>query len=118
MRWWRLIEEGAVYLAISAALLAGLAASYGRELEARRVPDRSWWLRRMLLMPLLAIAATALTDLLGLSPSLAAFSAAMLSLGGYDAIYLLERRWRRTLEGLPHPPPPSHGDDHDLHPRR
>ena len=94
MRWWRWLEEGAIYLVIAAALAAGLAASYGRELEANRRPDRNWWLRRLLIMPLLAIAATAATDLLTLQPSVAAFSAAMLSLGGYDVIRLLEARWR------------------------
>ncbi|WP_114952229.1 hypothetical protein [Sphingosinicella terrae] len=101
MRGWRWIEEGALYGAIALALLAGLAASYGRELEASRTPDRRWWIRRLLIMPLLAIAATALTELLGLSTSLAAFSAAMLSLGGYDALYLVERRWRRALDQFP-----------------
>ena len=94
MNFWRWIESGAIYLVILMALAAGLAASYGRELEAHRQPDRRWWVRRLLIMPLLAIAATAATDAFGLSRSFAAFTAAMLSLGGYDAIRFLEKKWR------------------------
>ncbi len=94
---WRWIEGGIVYLAIILALGAGLAASYGRELEARRFPDRQWWLRRLLLMPLLAIACTAATEAFRLAPSLAAFTAAMLALGGYDALRLIETRWQARV---------------------
>ena len=94
------LGESANYLAILVALAAGLAASYGRELEAGRRPDRGWWLRRLLVMPLLAIAATAATDLLGLRASTAAFTAAMLSLGGYDALCLLETKWRRAVDAV------------------
>ena len=95
MKWIRWLEAGAIYAVIGAALLAGLAASYGRELEAGRRPDRTWWVRRLLILPILAIAATAATDLFALQPSIAAFSAAMLSLGGYDVLRLLEARWRQ-----------------------
>ncbi len=52
LRW---LEEGASYFIIAVALGAGLAASYGRELEAQRQPDRSWWIRRFLIMPILAV---------------------------------------------------------------
>lgn len=100
MKWWRWIEQGAIYLVIGIALAAGLAASYGRELEAQRRPDRNWWVRRLLILPLLAIAATAATDLLAMQPSVAAFTAAMLSLGGYDVIRLLEARWRHRMEAM------------------
>lgn len=101
MRWWRVLEGGAIYLAIAVALAAGLAASYGRELEAQRHPDRRWWLRRLLIIPLLAIAATAATDAFDLSTSLSAFTAAMLSLGGYDAIRFMEAKWRNRFDVAP-----------------
>ena len=81
-------------LIIGSALGAGLAAAYGRERERKRSPDRQWWLNRVLILPLLAIAASAATEAFGLSRSMAAFTAAMLSLGGYDALCLLEARWR------------------------
>lgn len=98
MRVVRWMESGALYLVILMALVAGLAASYGRELEAQRQPDRRWWLRRFLIMPLLAIAATAATEAFGLSKSVAAFTAAMLSLGGYDALRMVENKWRERLD--------------------
>lgn len=100
MKWWRTFENAALYLVIAAALAAGLAASYGRELEAQRHPDRRWWLRRLLIIPLLAIAATAATDAFNLSKSFAAFTAAMLSLGGYDAIRFIEARWKARIAVL------------------
>lgn len=93
MSEWLWLRPGAIYLAIPIALLAGLAASYGRELEARRRPGRGWWARRLLVLPLLAIAAAAATELFGLSPTVAAFSAAMLSLGGYDVLRAIEAKW-------------------------
>jgi hypothetical protein len=92
------LRAEALYLVIGAALIAGLAASYGRELEARRKPDGTWWARRLLIMPILAIAAAAATDMLHLSASMAAFTTAMLSLGGYDVLSVIERRWLRRLE--------------------
>ena len=97
MKWFRWVEGGVLYFVIAAALAAGLAASYGRELEAKRQPDRQWWLRRLLIMPLLAIASATATDLFHLPTSVAAFSAAMLALGGYDVIRLMEARWRHKL---------------------
>ncbi len=97
LRW---LEEGASYFIIAVALSAGLAASYGRELEAQRQPDRSWWIRRFLIMPILAITATAATDVFDFQPSVAAFSAAMLSLGGYDVMRLIEARWRSRIEAM------------------
>lgn len=112
MRWWRVLEAGAIYLVIAAALAAGLAASYGRELEAQRHPDRRWWLRRLLIIPLLAIAATAATDAFNLPTSLSAFTAAMLSLGGYDAIRFMEARWR-TRFGVAPSSPDEIGDRSD-----
>lgn len=102
LRW---LQVGTIYLMILAALAAGLAASFGRELEARRKPDVHWWVRRLLIIPFLAIASTAATDAFALRPSIAAFTAAMLSLGGYDALCLLEARWRRRLAALDNPAP-------------
>jgi hypothetical protein len=99
VRWGRWVEDGAIYLAVGLALAAGLAASYGRELEASRSPDRKWWARRLLIMPLLAITATAAADFLRLGASVTAFTAAMLSLGGYDALCVLEKKWQRALAG-------------------
>ena len=97
MKWWRDLESLTLYLVIGVALFAGLAASYGRELEAGRRPDRRWWLRRILIMPLLAIAAATATDMFDLSTSMAAFTAAMLSLGGYDALNLIELKWKQRI---------------------
>jgi hypothetical protein len=98
MNLFKWIESGASYLVILMALVAGLAASYGRELEAQRHPDRRWWIRRLLIMPILAIAATAATDAFELSNSVTAFTAAMLSLGGYDALCLIETKWKERIE--------------------
>lgn len=111
MKLWRWLEGGPLYFAIAIALAAGLAASYGRELEAKRQPDRHSWMRRILLMPLLAIASTAATDVFVLSPSIAAFTAAMLSLGGYDALRLLESRWKARLESTALAAPDIGGPD-------
>ncbi len=97
MNWMDFLAAGATYLVIAAALAAGIAASYGRELEANRRPDGQWWVRRLLITPLLVIAATAATELFGLSKSGAAFTAAMLSIGGYDVIKLIESRWLRRV---------------------
>ncbi|HYW15220.1 MAG TPA: hypothetical protein VE891_03570 [Allosphingosinicella sp.] len=108
MSWIESLADGANYLVIAAALAAGIAASYGRELEADRHPDGQWWIRRLLITPLLVIAATAATELFGLSKSGAAFTAAMLSIGGYDVIKLIESRWLRRvglIDGEPRSPP-------------
>ncbi|MGZ8352112.1 MAG: hypothetical protein ACXWUJ_03290 [Allosphingosinicella sp.] len=117
MNWMDFLAAGMTYLVIAAALAAGIAASYGRELEADRRPDGQWWIRRLLITPLLVIAATAATELFGLSKSGAAFTAAMLSIGGYDVLRLVEARWLRRvglIDGEPsHPlarddrPPPG-----------
>jgi hypothetical protein len=116
MTWTKFLADGAIYLVIAAALAAGIAASYGRELEANRRPNGQWWIRRLLITPLLVIAATAATELFGLSKSGAAFTAAMLSIGGYDVIKLIEARWLRRVglsggdtlppTGIPERPPP------------
>ncbi len=98
MRWLRWLEEHAVYPVILLALGAGLAAAYGRELDQGRAPDRLWWTRRLLIMPVLAIAAAALAESIGLSRTWTAFCAAMLSLGGYDALRAVEERWRRQAQ--------------------
>lgn len=113
LRW---LTEGASYLMIALALVAGLAASYGRELEAQRSPDRSWWIRRLLIMPVLAITATAATDVFELQPSVAAFSAAMLSLGSYDVLRLIEAKWRSRVEALASSA--GEGGSDELHPRQ
>lgn len=97
MSRWRLPEASLPHLVILVSLVAGLAAAYGRELEGGRSPDRGWWLRRLLILPMLAIAAAAATDLLDLNPTVSGFSAAMLSLGGYDVLRLLEARWLARL---------------------
>lgn len=112
MTWALFLEGAAPYLVIAVALAAGVAASYGRELEAKRRPDRSWWIRRLLIIPLLVIAATAATDLFALSKSASAFTAAMLAIGGYDAIKLIESRWLRRvgLTAEECPPPPAERD--------
>jgi len=108
VKWMEFPAAAATCLVIAGALAAGIAASYGRELEANRRPDRQWWVRRLLITPVLVIAATAATELFGLSRSGAAFTAAMLSIGGYDALKLIESRWLRRVglnDGEPRPPP-------------
>jgi hypothetical protein len=108
MTWMGFLADGTNHLVIAAALAAGIAASYGRELEAGRHPDGGWWIRRLLITPLLVIAATAATELFGLSKSGAAFTAAMLSIGGYDVLKLIEARWLRRVglaDGDPASPP-------------
>lgn len=109
MRWPPAMEDAPTYLVIVTALGAGMAASYGRELEAHRRPDRHWWIRRLLIIPLLAIASTAATELFGFSKSSAAFMAAMLALGGYDAIKLIEAKWRHRLGPASAARPPDSG---------
>jgi len=93
-------SSAAFYAMIVAALAAGLAASFGRELEAQRDPNRGWWVRRLLILPILAIVAATASELFDLSPSLTAFSAAMLSLGGYDVLRLVEARWLNRLDRI------------------
>ena len=100
MRWLRLLEQHAIYLVIAFALGAGLVAAYGRELEKGRSPDRLWWVRRLLILPILAITASAMTDMFAMNRNMSAFTAAMLSLGGYDVLRLIEARWRQRLPGL------------------
>jgi len=85
---------------VGLALAAGLAAAYGRELQAGRSPERSWWIARLLLLPLLAIGATAASEAFSLSGSTTAFTAAMLSLGGYDCLRLIEAHWRARLAAI------------------
>ncbi|WP_300972943.1 hypothetical protein [Sphingomonas sp. LHG3406-1] len=81
------------------ALVAGLAAAYGRELNARRVPGRAWWAARLLLLPLLAIAVATASEAFLLAKSTTAFTAAMLSLGGYDCLRLVEAQWKKRHFG-------------------
>jgi ABC-type Na+ efflux pump permease subunit len=97
MKWPRLAESLSIYGIMIAALGAGLAAAYGRELEAGRSPNRLWWLRRLLILPLLAITTAAASDTFALNRTLSAFTAAMMALGGYDVLGLIEARWRRRL---------------------
>lgn len=111
MNWVGFLADGATYLVIAAALAAGIAASYGRELEAARRPDGQWWIRRLLITPLLVIAATAATELFGLSKSGAAFTAAMLSIGGYDVIKLIEARWLRRVGLMENGYPPARAQE-------
>jgi len=113
VKWLRSLEALTVYVVISGALVAGLAAYYGRELEAGRVPDRRWWLRRILIMPILAIAATTATETFRLPTSLAAFCAAMLSLGGYDILNLIELRWKQRI-ALPGEQAPAARPEQDI----
>ncbi len=87
-------------LLILAALTAGVAAAYGRELQAGRNPSFRWWASRLLLFPILVIGSAAIRDLLALPPSMTALTASMLALGGYDGLRWLEDRWRAQLMGL------------------
>jgi hypothetical protein len=86
-------------LLIVAALTAGVSAAYGRELQAGRNPSFRWWASRLLLFPMLVIGSAATRDLMALPPSMTALTAAMLALGGYDGLRLLEDRWRARIVG-------------------
>ncbi len=97
MKWTRWAESLSIYVIMVAALGAGLAAAFGRELEAGRSPTRLWWIRRLLILPLLAIATAAASDTFGFNRTLSAFTAAMMALGGYDVLGVIEARWRKRL---------------------
>jgi cell division septum initiation protein DivIVA len=86
------------YVIIAVALTAGLAASYGREREAQQTPGRGWWLNRLLILPLLAIATSAAAEAFKLTEAMSALAAAMLSLGGYDAVRVIEKKWRKRAD--------------------
>ncbi len=86
-------------LIVLVALSAGLAAAYGRRLQSGRAASLRWWTARLLLMPVLAITAFAAKSLLALSPSMTALTAAMLALGGYDCLRLVEQQWRARVLG-------------------
>lgn len=76
-----------------AALLAGLATSYGRELHEGRRPGGRWWLSNLLLLPTVGITSKAADDLYPLSSSLSAFLTVMLVLTGYQGLRSLQKRW-------------------------
>ena len=84
-----------------AALVAGLAAAYGRELNAGGQPGWRWWLCRLLLLPCVAIAAITAEEVLSLSTNVTAFTITMLVLGGYDALRFVEQQWRLRVLRLP-----------------
>lgn len=44
------------------------------------------------------IASAVAAEAFGLSPTFAGFTAAMLSLGGYDALRLIEGKWNKRFE--------------------
>lgn len=96
---WTALETLVPYAVLATALAAGLTASYARERESSRQPTRQWWVNRILILPLLAITAAAATEIFELSTSTAAFAAAMLSLGGFDALCMIESRWRARASG-------------------
>ena len=91
------LDAAVAHLAVAVSLLAGLAAAFGRELQGGRIPTLRWWCARLLLLPILAIGVLAAAELFELSGTKTALTAAMLALGGYDALRLLERQWRRQL---------------------
>lgn len=85
-------------LFVCVALGAGLAAAYGRELQSGRSPNRLSWIARLLLLPMLAIGASAASEAFAMSRNATAFTAAMLSLGGYDCLRLMEAQWKGRLK--------------------
>jgi hypothetical protein len=87
-------------LLILAALTTGVAAAYGRELQAGRNPKLRWWASRLLLFPTLVIGSAAIRDLFALPPSMTMLTAAMLALGGYDGLRWLENHWRAQVTGI------------------
>lgn len=93
-------DEIEAVLVVVVALGAGLAAAYGREIQAGRNPARSWWIARLLLLPILAIGAGAASEAFSMSRNATAFTAAMLSMGGYDCLRFLEAYWRTRVGGL------------------
>lgn len=85
MKWIDETLDAASYM-ILIGLLAGLSGAYGRERHEGRQPDRNWWLNRILLMPFLAICASAGTAAMKLSGEMTAFVASILSLLAYEAV--------------------------------
>ncbi|HEX8214784.1 MAG TPA: hypothetical protein VF582_04850 [Allosphingosinicella sp.] len=100
MKLLRWLEAGILYFVILGALLAGLAAAYGREREALRDPGRRWWINRLLILPVLGITSAAAAETLSLSLAMAAFATAMLTMGGYEALRWIEAGIRHRAEGL------------------
>lgn len=60
-------DEIEAVVVVAVALGAGLAAAYGRELQAGRNQARSWWIARLLLLPVLAIGASAASEAFSMS---------------------------------------------------
>lgn len=93
MKWWaELPVKALVVWMIGIGLMAGLIGAYGRERHEGRTPSAQWWFTRVLLMPFLAMAASAAAEAFAFSPQRAGFIAALLALLGYDAIRLLTAR--------------------------
>ena len=86
----------------AAALVAGLAAAYGRALNDGGRPGWRWWWCRLLLLPCIAIAAITAEEVLSLSTNVTAFTITMLVLGGYDGLRLIEQQWRLRVLRLPY----------------
>ena len=96
----RLAWEGTrFWLIIAIGSLVGLLGAYGREQHEGRTPDRKWLGGRLCIMPFLAVAAAALTDLMHLSGQVAAFVAAIFSLLAYDLVRVIAMRTLKRAAG-------------------
>lgn len=76
-----------------AALAAGLATSYGRELHGGRRPGWRWWLSMLLLLPTVAIMSQAAALILQIDARVNALLTVMLVLSGYKGLEALVRGW-------------------------
>jgi len=89
---------------LTGALLAGLAAAFGRELHLGRRPRWRWWLSTLLLLPAAAIAGEALRDALALTTKVGTLLTMMIVMKGYDGLVLIEKHWQpsgsRLLAGV------------------
>lgn len=100
MEFFTHLAEPWVQLAVIVlGLWAGVAGAYGRELHSQRKPSLDWWISRILILPILGIAASAAVEQFKLSRQQSALLAAMLALSGYEALRLLQSSWLARFGG-------------------
>jgi hypothetical protein len=102
--WPEWLGEKALYAAIVIGLAAGLLGAIGRERHEGRRPSGDWLTNRLLIMPLFAVVSATLgvTVLATLPRAVAMFVATMLSLAGFRALDLLEKKTlSRIANALP-----------------
>ena len=86
---------------LAGALLAGLAAAYGRELHLGRSPGWRWWFSMLLLLPSATISSEVVSDALSLTGKVRILVTVLTILRGYDGLTILEKHWQLTWVRLP-----------------